>query len=131
MKEIFMYVEEGLKQFYIAAENGWTLIPGTRFYVCQETESGRIEEPFAMLFDTSGDSDEVGLLVAPERSGTPFTEPVYVDRKEVMETGEAIAETAQRVIAAVLDDAGGSLLQVQKEIEQRRDEVITILGPMG
>ena len=131
VKEVFMYVEEGLKQFYIAAENGWALMPGSRFYVCQDIEGGRLQEPFAMLFDTSGDSEQVGLLVAPERSGTPFTEPVYVDKKELMETGSAIAETAQRVISLVLDDVGGSLQQLQKDIESRRDEMIELLGPMG
>lgn len=131
VKEVFMYVEEGLKQFYIAAADGWVLMPGSRFYVCQETEGGRLQEPFAMLFDTSGDSAEVGLLVAPERSGTPFTEPHYVDKKELMETGSAIAETAQQVIAMVLDDVGGSLQLLQQDIESRRDEMIELLGPMG
>lgn len=129
--EIFMYVEEGLKQFYVAAADGWVLMPGSRFYVCQETENGRIQEPFAMLFADVGDEKEIGLLVAPERSGTPFTEPHYVDKKDVMENGSAIAETAQNIISMVLDDAGGSLLQLQAEIESRRIEMIEQLGPMA
>ena len=129
--EIFMYVEEGLKQFYVAAENGWVLMPGSRFYVCQETGDGSIKEPFALLFDTSIEGDDVGLLVMPERSGTPFTTPHYVDKKELLETGAGLAETAQRVIAAVLDDVGGSLQRLQEDIEERRKEMIEFLGEMG
>ena len=127
---VFMYVEEGLKQFYVAGADGWALMPGSRFYVCQETASGRIQEPFALLFDTSGQGEDVGLLVMPERSGTPFAEPHYVNKKELMETGEGLAATAQTIIAAVLQDVGGDLQRLQEDIEERRQEIIEILGEM-
>ena len=128
--ELYMYVEEGLKQFYVAGEDGWILMPGSRFFVSQATEGGRIQEPFALIFDTSGDSGEIGLLVMPERSGTPFAPPHYVDRKAVLETGEDLKETALRIMAAVLDDSGNSLQRLQEDIEERRQEMIEFLGPM-
>lgn len=127
---IFMYVEEGLRQFYVAAAEGWELMPGSRFFVCQETAEGRIQEPFALLFDTSRGGDDVGLIVMPERSGTPFTEPYYVDKKELMETGEGLAAVAETVIGAVLDDVGGDLRRLQDDIEERRKEIIEFLGEM-
>ena len=129
--EVFLYVEEGLKQFYVAGEGGWVLMPGSRFFVSQETADGLIQEPFALLFDTSVEGEDVGLLVMPERSGTPFTAPHYVDKKELLETGRGLAETAQKIIAAVLDDVGGDLQQLQADIEERRQEMIEFLGPMG
>ena len=129
--EITMYVEPGLKQFYVAAENGWQLMPGSRFFVAQETPGGRLEEPFALLFETSEGSGEVGLIVMPERAGTPFSQPYYVDKKELLETGTGLAEVAETVIAAVLVDVGGSLQSLQENIEEQRREMIERLGPMG
>lgn len=128
--EIFMYVEPGLKQFYVASESGWHTMPGSRFYVSQETAGGRLQEPFALLFETEKDAEEVGLIVMPERSGTPFTMPYYVDRKGLMETGEGLAEVAEKVIGMVLDDVGGSLQRLQEDIEARRQEIVERLGPM-
>ena len=128
---ITMYVEPGLKQFYVAAENGWQLMPGSRFYVAQETEDGRLQEPFALLFETSEGADDVGLIVMPERAGTPFSQPYYVDKKELLETGTGLAEVAETVIAAVLVDVGGSLQRLQEDIEEQRQEMIERLGPMG
>ena len=128
---ITMYVEPGLKQFYVAAKNGWQLMPGSRFYVAQETEDGRLQEPFALLFETSEGADDVGLIVMPERAGTPFSQPYYVDKKELLETGTGLAEVAETVIAAVLVDVGGSLQRLQEDIEEQRQEMIERLGPMG
>lgn len=129
--EITMYVEPGLKQFYVAAENGWQLMPGSRFFVAQETQEGRLQEPFALIFETTQASDDVGLIVMPERAGTPFSNPYYVDKKELMETGTGLAEVAETVIAAVLEDVGGSLQRLQENIEEQRREMFERLGPMG
>ena len=129
--KVSMYVEPGLKQFYVAAENGWQLMPGSRFFVAQETQEGRLQEPFALIFQMIEGSDDVGLIVMPERAGTPFSNPYYVDRKELMETGTGLAEVAETVIEAVLEDVGGSLQRLQEDIEEQRQEMIERLGPMG
>ena len=129
--EITMYVEEGLKQFHVAAAEGWALMPGSRFFVCQETTEGLIKEPFALLFDTSRGGDDVGLLVMPEKSGTPFTEPYYVDKNVLAETETGLAAVAETIIGAVLDDVGGDLRRLQQDIEERRQEIVEFLGPMG
>ena len=128
--DITMYVEEGLKQFYVAAAEGWALMPGSRFFVCQETAEGRIQEPFALIYDTSRGGDDVGLIVMPEKSGTPFTEPYYVDRHVLAETETGLAAVAETIIAAVLDDVGGDLRRLQEDIEERRKEIIDYLGEM-
>ena len=129
--KVSMYVEPGLKQFYVAAENGWQLMPGSRFFVAQETPGGRLEEPFALIFETTKISNDVGLIVMPERSGTPFTNPYYVDRKELMQSGTALAAVAETVMKEVLEDVGGSLQRLQENIEEQRLEMIERLGPMG
>ena len=130
MNKITMYVEEGLKQFFVATEEGWTLMPGSRFYVSQETANGSTQEPFAVLFDAESSETEVGLMVMAERTGAPFNAPYYVDRAEVLATGQAIADAADKVITAVLADHENDLLQLQADIEKRREEIIKLLGPM-
>lgn len=131
-KEIMMYVEEGLKQFFVATEDGWMLMSGSRFYVVQETNEGRVQEPFAVLFDSESRQEfgEVGLMVMAERTGAPFNAPHYVKSSIVLETGEEIAKTAQLVIEAVLADHDNELSKLQADIEKRQQEIIEQLGPM-
>lgn len=130
MNNFMMYVEEGLKQFYVATEKGWNLMPGARFYVAQDTADGRKQEPFAAVFLTADDTSQVGLLFMPERTGAPFAEPVFYDRSEVLANDTGIAEAAERLMTAVLAEHGDDLLQLQAHIEQRHREIVAMIGPM-